>query len=51
VGRIIRARVTDEAHVRAKEEDMAGRGEALAKKFEAKADEATAVFEKLSDAD
>jgi hypothetical protein len=30
---------------------MAGRGEALAKKFEAKADEATAVFEKLSDAD
>ena len=30
---------------------MAGRGEALAKKFEAKVDEATAVFEKLSDAD
>ena len=30
---------------------MAGRSEALAKKFEAKADEATAVFEKLSDAD
>ena len=30
---------------------MAGKSEALAKKFEAKADEATAVFEKLSDAD
>ena len=30
---------------------MAGRSEALAKKFEAKVDEATAVFEKLSDAD
>lgn len=30
---------------------MAGRGEALAKKFEAKVQEATAVFEKLSEAD
>ena len=30
---------------------MAGKSEALAKKFEAKVDEATAVFEKLSDAD
>ena len=30
---------------------MAGRSETLAKKFEAKVDEATAVFEKLSDAD
>jgi hypothetical protein len=30
---------------------MAGRSEALAKKFEAKADEATTVFEKLNDAD
>ena len=30
---------------------MAGRSEELAKKFEAKAAEATAVFEKLSDAD
>ena len=30
---------------------MAGRGEELAKKFEAKVQEATAVFEKLSDAD
>src|SRR5262245_18343476 len=30
---------------------MAGKSEALAKKFEAKVDEATAVFQKLSDAD
>jgi DinB superfamily len=30
---------------------MAGRSEALAKQFEAKAQEATALFEKLSDAD
>ncbi len=30
---------------------MGAKGEALAKKFEAKAQEATAVFEKLSDAD
>ena len=30
---------------------MAGRGEEMAKKFEAKVQEATAVFEKLSDAD
>jgi hypothetical protein len=30
---------------------MAGRGEALAKQYEAKVQEATAVFEKLSDAD
>jgi hypothetical protein len=30
---------------------MAGRGEALAKKYEAKVQEATTVFEKLSDAD
>jgi len=30
---------------------MAGRSEELAKKFETKAAEATAVFEKLSDAD
>ena len=30
---------------------MAGKSEALAKKFEAKVDEATAVFETLSDAD
>ena len=34
-----------------KEDVMAGRSEALAKKFEAKVAEATAVFEKLSDAD
>jgi len=30
---------------------MTGRGQTLADKFEAKAQEATAVFEKLSDAD
>jgi hypothetical protein len=38
-------------HITAQEETMGAKGEALAKQFEAKAQEATAAMEKLSDAD